>query len=108
MYDEIYDQQDMELTEMVNTHARRMGEPVKAVLVPVSTVREYQNRTANRAALNRISSVAARLGLGLLCIGAMARNMMDPILAIGAAGACCIWAAAGYWRAAYAKVHGTR
>ena len=98
MNEAIYDQQDLELAQMVNANARRRGEPTEWVLVPASQAIALDCRNAKRQQIQRVTVAAGRIGLGLLCIGAMARDMMSPGLAVLAAAACCVWATIGYWR----------
>lgn len=107
-------EQDKELFNMVNGN-NSTSRTVVGVILPARELpalakaeEDLHLLYAEKQKMKRIGSVAARLGVGLLCIGAMARNMMDPMLAIGAAAACCVWAAAGYWRDAYGKVHSAR
>lgn len=103
---------DEEVFAMVN--GNRRNRPV-AVLMPMEQalrVEEYERRMAaeeiRRHQQAQILQVAVPACIGVLAVGAMARDMMSPGLAIFTLGACILWGAVKAWRAFYGKTQNAR
>lgn len=103
---------DEEVFAMVN--GNRKNRPV-AVLMPMEQalrVEEYERRMVaeklRRHQQAQILKVAAPACIGLTAVGAMARDMMSPGLAIVTLGACILCGAVKAWRVFYGKTQNAR
>lgn len=95
---------DAEVINMVNSRTayRRRIAAEKAARTP-ALVFSHEATPAEvfemrRAQLRRVTSAGAKLCLGLVFVGAMVRDLIDPVYALLVAGACVIWAVTDYRR----------
>lgn len=86
---------DEEVFAMVNNN--RQNRPV-AVLVPMEKLQQVERYDRRMQQLKGVRSLAAPICVGLFAVGAMARDLMSPGLAICVLGGCMIWAAVKFWR----------
>lgn len=88
---------DEEVFAMVNNG--KQNRPV-AVLVPMEKLQQVERFDRQMHQLKAVKSAVVPLTIGLLAVGAVARNLMAPGLAVCILGVCVGWAAVKYWRGA--------